>query len=203
MQKTDNRINLTTLIKGESGLTGLETAIILIAFVTVAAVFAYSTLSAGFFATQKEKEAIYAGLDQSRSNMEGIGAIVATSKDNMTIATITLSIRNGINGKPIDLTPNDGTGQNKMVISLTVPGSYYNDVRWTCSPIGNHNSNYLLENGEQFDINLDMDGLGDSYANPGLVKYHSFSIQLKPALGSTLNIERSLPSQIKPVMNLW
>ena len=37
----------------EKGITGLETAIILIAFVVVAAVFAYTALSAGLFATQK------------------------------------------------------------------------------------------------------------------------------------------------------
>ena len=35
------------LSRDEKGITGLETAIILIAFVVVAAVFAYTTLSAG------------------------------------------------------------------------------------------------------------------------------------------------------------
>jgi flagellin FlaB len=204
MQKTVNELNrLPKLIKGESGLTGLETAIILIAFVTVAAVFAYSTLSAGFFATQKESETIYGGLDQSRTNMEGIGAIIATSTDNMTVSSVRLSIRNGVAGKPMDLTPNDGTGQNKVVISLTSSETFYNDIRWSCVPVGNHNGNYILEPGEQFDILLDMNGLGGTYLNPSLGKYDTLTIQLKPALGSTLTIERSLPSQIKPVMNLW
>ena len=47
------------LFTGERGITGLETAIILIAFVVVAAVFAYTVLSAGLFSTQKSQEAIY------------------------------------------------------------------------------------------------------------------------------------------------
>jgi flagellin-like protein len=38
---------LRNLRQGEPGITGLETAIILIAFVVAAAVFAYTVLSAG------------------------------------------------------------------------------------------------------------------------------------------------------------
>jgi len=39
----------------QEGITGLETAIILIAFVIVASVFAYVVLSAGLFSSQKAK----------------------------------------------------------------------------------------------------------------------------------------------------
>ena len=53
------------LHKGKRGITGLETAIILIAFVVVAAVFAYTVLSAGIFSTQKSQETIYSGLEQT------------------------------------------------------------------------------------------------------------------------------------------
>jgi len=42
--------------RNEKGITGLETAIILIAFVTVAAVFGYAVLSAGIFSAEKGKE---------------------------------------------------------------------------------------------------------------------------------------------------
>ena len=37
----------------QRGMTGLETAIILIAFVTVAAVFGYAVLSAGLFSAER------------------------------------------------------------------------------------------------------------------------------------------------------
>ena len=37
------------LTRNQRGITGLETAIILIAFVVVASVFAYTVLSAGIF----------------------------------------------------------------------------------------------------------------------------------------------------------
>ncbi len=49
---------LRLIARDEKGITGLETAIILIAFVVVAAVFAYTALSAGLFSTQKSQEAV-------------------------------------------------------------------------------------------------------------------------------------------------
>ena len=58
------------LRRDERGITGLETAIILIAFVVVASVFAYTVLSAGIFSSQKGQEAVYAGLSEARATME-------------------------------------------------------------------------------------------------------------------------------------
>ena len=46
---------LSRVSRGEKGITGLETAIILIAFVTVASVLAYSVLSAGIFSAERGK----------------------------------------------------------------------------------------------------------------------------------------------------
>ena len=61
------------------GITGLETAIILIAFVVVASVFAYTVLSAGIFSSEKGKEAVHAGLESARSSFELIGSVKATA----------------------------------------------------------------------------------------------------------------------------
>ena len=72
----------------EKGITGLETAIILIAFVVVAAVFAYTALSAGLFSTQKAQEAVYAGLKEARSTMELRGAVIATANTTGSNGTI-------------------------------------------------------------------------------------------------------------------
>ena len=56
--------------KDERGFTGLEAAIVLIAFVTVAAVFSYVMLGAGFFATQKSKQVVYTGVSEASSSLE-------------------------------------------------------------------------------------------------------------------------------------
>jgi len=66
-----------TIYRNQKGITGLETAIILIAFVVVAAVFAYTVLSAGLFSTQKSQQAVYSGLQESQSTIEVKGAVVS------------------------------------------------------------------------------------------------------------------------------
>ena len=64
----------------EHGITGLETAIVLIAFVVVAAVFAFVVLSTGLFSSERGKETVYAGLAKTRGSMELTGGVIAQSE---------------------------------------------------------------------------------------------------------------------------
>ena len=70
----------------QRGVTGLETAIILIAFVVVASVFAFTVLSTGIFSAERGKETIHAGLKGARSSMELKGSIVANGVANKTLS---------------------------------------------------------------------------------------------------------------------
>ena len=67
--------------KNQSGQAALEAAIILIAFVVVASVFAFAVLSAGTASTEKGQQAIYAGLEGVQSSMEIKGAVIAEASD--------------------------------------------------------------------------------------------------------------------------
>ena len=60
--------------------TGLEAAIVLIAFVVVAAVFAYVVLGAGFFTTQKAQETVTKSVEQSTTNLLLIGNVYGLSQ---------------------------------------------------------------------------------------------------------------------------
>ena len=94
--------------RDEKGITGLETAIILIAFVVVAAVFAYTTLSAGLFSTQKSQEAVYAGLREARSTLEPKGGVIAVANtigDSGTIGQVKFTVSSVLGGEPVDFTP--------------------------------------------------------------------------------------------------
>ena len=193
------------LNKGEKGMTGLETAIILIAFVTVAAVFGYAVLSAGLFSAERGKETIYAGLSEAKSNMELSGSVLGKSTDSDNVSTILFTVKNAIAGNPIDLTPCIGTtsATNKCVISLTTKNDYLNNVKWTKQAIGFSNSNNLLEQGEQFEITISLNDLGDNKSlSENLSANDTFSIQVKPSLGSTITIQRTLPPAIEEVMDL-
>ncbi|HLF77062.1 MAG TPA: archaellin/type IV pilin N-terminal domain-containing protein, partial [Dehalococcoidia bacterium] len=62
--------------RDERGITGLETAIILIAFVVVATVFAFIVLTTGIFSAERGKETVYAGLAKARGTMEIRGGVI-------------------------------------------------------------------------------------------------------------------------------
>ena len=195
------------LYKDERGMTGLETAIILIAFVTVAAVFGYAILGAGIFSAERGKETIYAGLQQAKSNLELAGSVMAKADAVNTdqVATFRFDVRNAISGQAIDMTPCNGTANatNKCVISLITPTDYFSNIKWAKTAIGAADADNLLEQGEQFEIAINLADIGGTFVMTEPLKANmSFSIQMKPNLGSTITIKRTLPAQIDPVMDL-
>ena len=180
--------------RDERGITGLETAIILIAFVVVASVFAYTVLSAGIFSSQKGQEAVYTGLTQARSTLELKGDVVA--KANATAVTeIIFSVSNALDGEPIDLT--DTTGNNVTVISYSSSLSRTEELDWTSAAQGWGDSDSLLEAGEMFEITVDMTAAGEDVDT-----YHTFALEVKPPVGSALIIERTTPAALDSVMIL-
>jgi len=79
------------MLKQEKGVTGLETAIILIAFVVVAfvvvaSVFAFTVLSTGIFSAERGKETIHAGLKGARSSLAIKGSIVANGATDKVLS---------------------------------------------------------------------------------------------------------------------
>jgi flagellin FlaB len=195
---------ITRLRHSQAGMTGLETAIILIAFSTVAAVFGYAVLNAGLYSSERGKEAVYAGLSSARSNLELAGSeTVKTSSGAVT--EIRFTVRNAIAGTPIDMTPCDGTGTaaNETSISLAAPSDYLSNVKWNLNKLGANDGDDLLESGEQFEIVLNLSDLGTGKVlSQNIAANDRFSIQVKPAMGSTITIMRTLPSGLDPVIDL-
>ena len=161
---------LRIMHRDERGITGLETAIIMIAFVVVASVFAYSVLSAGLFSAQKGQEAIYAGLEETRASMALRGSVIGYGENataasgsgvgNKTIARIAFTLSTTLPGVAVDLTPPytwAGSGANVTssgltsvnVISYADENNYIGDCAWTISFIGKDDDDYLLESEEK------------------------------------------------------
>lgn len=185
--------NAKSFHKSERGQTALETAIILIAFVVVASVFAFTILSAGQSSTEKGKQAISAGLEGVQSSMSAKGAIIAKGASNKVDKVIfTLSLVAG--GSPVDLTT--GTDK-KVVIGYRDGKQIVNDVSWDKAFVGSNNSNDLLEAGELAEITVDLASL-----SPALGPNTEFTIEVKPPAGAVLNISRTTPAAIGDVLEL-
>ena len=72
------------LVRDERGITGLETAIVLIAFVVVASVFAFAVLSTGLLSAEKSKEAALGGLQEASATVTIRGDVVALKNTGTT-----------------------------------------------------------------------------------------------------------------------
>ena len=94
--------------RDQRGITGLETAIVLIAFVVVSSVFAFAALSTGLFTTDKAKSTIHAGLAETQGTMELKGSITVTSAVSGsagTVSDVAFWVANAAGGQNTDLTP--------------------------------------------------------------------------------------------------
>jgi archaeal flagellin FlaB len=184
------------IYKSQKGITGLETAIILIAFVVVAAVFAYTVLSAGLFSTQKSQEAVYSGLERTQSTMELKSSVIGTAStagdaSTLTHLVFTLAIASG--GNSIDFTNpgNNGgiaTGNNSITISYIDKSQRVDNLYWSKTPVGYDNGNNLLEPNEQLQIDVTLSAL-----SPGITSNSTFTIEIKTSKGAVLSFQRTMP----------
>jgi flagellin FlaB len=182
----------------ERGITGLETAIILIAFVVVAAVFAFVVLSTGLFSSERGKEAVYAGLAKTRGTMELTGSVVAESNAT-NVTTVTFSLTLAAGGDSVNLNNADAT--NRTVISYIDQNITDPDVEYTATSVTG-NGDLLLQQGELMMVTVDF---GAQVAGPAynIGTNQTFILEVKPPAGSYLVIQRTTPPSLAdPIINL-
>ncbi len=196
------------LFKNEDAFTGLEAAIVLIAFVVVAAVFSYVMLGAGFYATQEAQRTVHTGSQQASSSMEIIGNVYGYAKDTTGTAAhldyIEFTVGNTAGGSPIDITQTLVTyvcGGSSVVIPFdkdrsvspigsgtggtpTGGGWYVHNIY---NPVGKEHK--LLEPGEQFVLRV-------YFPDDKLTPNTRFSVNLQPAIGAAYPIKKTVPATL-------
>jgi flagellin FlaB len=157
-------------MKKEAAFSGLEAAIVLIAFVVVAAVFSYVMLGAGFFATQKSQEVTYSGIKQSTSNIVLDGQLYG---EDSNIATLTFYLAIPEGGQPQKMTDID--------YLYTINGGPVSIV--TDTPTAG-----LLQPGDRSKVTVALSG--NYIPGPG----DSFTLEVKPKTGASSLIAKTLGS---------
>ncbi|AAM30018.1 MULTISPECIES: archaellin/type IV pilin N-terminal domain-containing protein [Methanosarcina] len=191
--------------KDEKGFTGLEAAIVLVAFVVVAAVFSYVMLGAGFYTTQKSQEVVHTGVQQASSSVELSGDVVAKSDDgNTEIDTVTLFLQLTSGGSPVDMA--------KTLIVVSAPdiepselklGAVADGDEFAIAARYNGNTDDLIDRFEKFQITIDLDQVAADAATPTSVGANSeFQLEIKPPQGATYTIHRTAPAAISDIMTL-
>jgi flagellin FlaB len=188
---------LKTVHDREDGITGLETAIILIAFVIVASVFAFVVLSTGLFSAERGKDTVFAGLEKARANLELRGAVTITDANASGTITnadaIVFNLATAAGGSPVLVDPAATT--NSVVINYIDEQGRVADATYTVTEIQGDGDN-LLENGELFQISVAPPGASTLVAN------ETFTLEIVPPQGGTLLVERTMPPEIDTVMDL-
>jgi len=169
----------------EKGITGLETAIILISFVTVAAVLAYSVLSAGVFSAEKGQEAVYRGLKHSEASMQVMNNVyVTTNVSGAVVTNVSFQISIILVGESVDL-------------DLCVVNYMDNDTLETDIAHGGlYGFTGTLGPNEVADIDIDV-------STYNLVPYDTFAIEIIPPTGASIQFQKTLPGEFTTVINLY
>ena len=194
-----------------SGMTGIETAIILVAFVITAAAFAFVVLNMGFLTAEKAQSVISSGMAEASSALltdSGvIGQFGSTGGDQADIDLIKLTfyLKLSQGHEPVDL------DDSKLVATYTNARTHAEiyDTNGTIMTITgvNDDGDSLCETGEKFKVVIDFSqltnstvdpdvSLQDAYAHP----YEDFRIELRPSAGAVLSIERQLPAVYSAIM---
>lgn len=178
----------------DKGITGLETAIILIAFVVVATVFAFVVLTTGIFSSERGKETVFAGLQKARGTMEVRGGVVASASGApLTVDSVQLSVATTAGGEAIGLDPSATT--NRTVIAYRDNAVIDDDLTYVVTWVVGDADN-LLESGELAVVTITPP------ATATLDPNDRFTMEVQTPVGAVLDITRTLPAEIEPVMQL-
>jgi archaeal flagellin FlaB len=180
---------MSSMKRNDEGFTGLEAAIVLIAFVVVAAVFSYVVLGAGFFTTQKAQETVYKGVEQSTANIQMIGSVYGLSSDNQSISNVTFGIGLAPGAPAMDLT--------KMTIVFSTPTSPTPTVyvHNSTAAVGQANFTTMIGSVTQPALDPNEQVLVAFTVTP-VGANTKMNIELRPSVGAALPFTKTAPATI-------
>jgi flagellin FlaB len=207
-------MNQVKMLKNRRGMTGLETAIILVAFVITAAAFAFVVLNMGFLTAEKAQSVISSGMSEAASAMLTDSGMIAQFSNvtgdqaDICLIKLTFYLKLSQGHEPIDV------DDNVMVATYTSQrghGEIYstNGTIMTISGV-NSDGDSLLETGEKFKVVIDFTELPLAGMDPVQVShiakyahpYEEFRIELRPSAGAVLAIERQVPAVYSTIMTI-
>lgn len=199
------------LRKRSRGIVGIEAAIVLIAFVVIAASMAYVVINMGFFAAQQAKSTIDRGIQEATSALELDGFVTGmTNSSNVAVTYLAIPLKLSIGQDEVDLS-------NGTVVVAVQCGNFslanvYGGVRTSsdssvaslmASVTGEPNATCFIYNSQfSTDTVLKQNAkayliirLGNTY---GLVSYTKVKIEIRTGRGAALMIQRQISGGLPP-----
>lgn len=188
--------------QNENAFTGLEAAIVLIAFVVVAAVFSYVMLGAGFFTAQEAQSVVHTGMGQAASSIEVVGDVYGFNEtaDPTAINKISYTISLTSGNQPMDIararvtlaTPDSrDILELKSATGIATPAA----GEWAVTKIFDevNQGDLVLDPNEKFQITVMTPTNGEIGPDT------RFTISMQPEVGAMTTVVKTTPADIKAV----
>jgi flagellin FlaB len=189
----------------KKGIVGIEAAIVLIAFVIVAAALAFVVINMGMYTTQKSKEVMQQGLNEATTALEVDGSVLGYG-DNTGITSIYIPLKVSpgqlavdFSSSKIDIVINLPTGAYSKINNENNPSTASRPVNYASlaptadtTPVAKiyiiqGDEDNVLEPGEKFLLVIGLP------SNKALNVYEKFTVEIRPLQGAPLVIERAIP----------
>lgn len=188
--------NLCKPLHDRRGITGLETAIVLIAFVVVASVFAFAVLTTGLISAQKSSEEIKSSLENTSAALQIRGGmIIRPNGGRSSVDALIFQVSNSaVGGGSINLS---STGTAAVIVTYIDDNQLKNlsSSEWLATWLVG--SGILLDTGERVEITVTLTGL----TTPLGTSKH-FKIEFKPITGAQLIVDRTTPAEFQTITSL-
>lgn len=197
------------LFKNKKGIVGIEAAIVLIAFIIIAAALSYVVINMGFYTTQKTKETMQSGLAESLTALQLDGLVTAkTNQTSTQVLYILVPVKLAAGHASIDLS------NSSVIVSVYLPNATllniykgvhpsttnttWDDLSTTLDlsdnqakfAIYNDNGNTVLESTEKAFL---MIRLNSNSTTTMLNDYDTMKVEVRSATGAALTVVRTAP----------
>ena len=185
----------------DAGFTGLEGAIILVAFIIVASVFSFIILNSGFFATGTAQKVIHAGVEQSASSLILIGDVYGhRASDRNAIEMLRFTVGQSVGGgRAVDISDCSVTYVTSEKIVTIQPNTTLMSGMpplsgmWTIADVSSAGDTSVIESNEQATIVVRLQE--SDMGLPG----EKITITLIPPVGTPVSVIRRIPGKINDV----
>jgi flagellin FlaB len=198
------------LVKNKKGIVGIEAAIVLIAFVIIAAALSYVVINMGFYITQKTKETMQGGLEETLNALQLDGLVTARTGNTSALEYLIIPVKISASGAAVDLSnnsavisvylknttlfnvhrgavvANNNTTWEQLQSALSLGG---NEAKFA---IYNGNNNTVLESTEKAFLVIRL-GSENMASENEIIK-----IEVRIAKGAALTVARTVPPGLLP-----
>ncbi len=194
---------LKTVLRQKRGIVGIEAAIVLIAFVVIAAAFAYVVINMGFYSAQQAKSTIDKGIQEATSALTLDGFITGLT-NGTDIQYLAIPVKLAVGRSEVDM------ASDTVVVSVLGDGFALSDIYDTAAVSTNSNLTALMTGTTAAKAKcyiFNDDGNGDTLLKQNekaymvinlsagyvLGSYSKVKVEIRTSRGAALMIQRDIP----------